>query len=195
MGTNEPGLFGRTRQAVLGLLLEEPDREFYIREITGRLRLGHGSVQRELSTLTRLGLLLRERRGNRVFYHANSASPLFPETRALVSKLNLPAHPHEVTLGGTTIPLDLIEEVCRRHRAGRLAVFGSELRGEVGPGSDVDLLVDFEKGYTPGFDFFEMEAELSDLLGRRVDLNTPAFLGPEFRDRVVAEAKVIYEPD
>ncbi|MFL7811081.1 MAG: nucleotidyltransferase family protein, partial [Anaerolineae bacterium] len=52
--------------------------------------------------------------------------------------------------------------------------------------------IEFEPGYVPGLAFFAMEAELSELIGRRVDLNTPAFLSPHFRDEVLAEAKVLY---
>ena len=57
---------------------------------------------------------------------------------------------------------------------------------------DETKLVEFEPGYVPGLAFFAMEAELSELIGRRVDLNTPAFLSPHFRDEVLAEAKVLY---
>jgi hypothetical protein len=56
----------------------------------------------------------------------------------------------------------------------------------------VDVVVEFEPGHVPGFAFFDMERELSDLLGRKVDLNTPAFLSRYFRDRVLAEAENQY---
>ncbi len=54
------------------------------------------------------------------------------------------------------------------------------------------MLVEFEPDHMPGLAFFAMEAELSELLGRRVDLNTPGFLSPYFRDQVLAEAEVLY---
>jgi len=54
------------------------------------------------------------------------------------------------------------------------------------------VLVEFEPDHTPGLAFFAMEAELSELLGQKVDLNTPGFLGPYFRDQVLAEAEVHY---
>jgi predicted nucleotidyltransferase len=82
---------------------------------------------------------------------------------------------------------------CRRHHIRRLALFGSAVRADFGPESDVDVLVEFEPGHTPGLAFFAMQEELSDLLGRKVDLNTPACLSPYFRDEVVAEAEVVYE--
>lgn len=74
----------------------------------------------------------------------------------------------------------------------KLALFGSVLREDFSPESDVDVLVEFEPGHIPGHGFFAMEAELSEILGRKVDLNTPGFLSKYFRDRVMAEAKVEY---
>jgi len=81
---------------------------------------------------------------------------------------------------------------CRKHHIRRLALFGSTLRGDSTAGSDLDVLVEFEPDHTPGLAFFAIETELSELLGRRVDLNTPGFLSPYFRDQVLAEAEVQY---
>ncbi|MBI4334646.1 MAG: nucleotidyltransferase [Chloroflexi bacterium] len=67
----------------------------------------------------------------------------------------------------------------------RATVFGSS-------DGDVDVLVEFEPGRTPGFAFVGIQEELSEVLGRKVDLNTPACLSRYFRDRVVQEAKVLY---
>lgn len=66
------------------------------------------------------------------------------------------------------------------------------LRDDFGPDSDVDVLVEFEPGHVPGLRFFALEQELSQILGRKVDLNTPGFLSPYFRGRVLAEAEVQY---
>jgi hypothetical protein len=85
-----------------------------------------------------------------------------------------------------------IEDFCRRHRVRRLSVFGSVLRDDFRPDSDVDVLVEFEPGHVPGLAFFDMQDELSRLVGRRVDLNTAAFLSPYIRDRVLAEARVLH---
>lgn len=90
------------------------------------------------------------------------------------------------------IPADKIAAFCERHHIRRLAVFGSVLRDDFGPDSDVDVLVEFEPGHVPGFAFFGLEEELSRLLERRVDLNTPGFLSRHFRERVLAEAEVLY---
>lgn len=81
---------------------------------------------------------------------------------------------------------------CRKHHIRRLALFGSTLREDFSPDSDLDVLVEFEPGHVPGLAFFAMEIELSELLDRRVDLNTPGFLSPYFRDQVLAEAEVHY---
>jgi len=85
-----------------------------------------------------------------------------------------------------------IVDFCRRHHIRRLAFFGSVLRNDFGPESDVDVLVEFEPDYVPGLAFFSIEEELSRILGRKVDLNTPGFLSPYFRDQVLAEAEVQY---
>ncbi|HSN15821.1 MAG TPA: nucleotidyltransferase family protein, partial [Anaeromyxobacteraceae bacterium] len=68
----------------------------------------------------------------------------------------------------------------------------SVLRGDFGPDSDVDVLVEFEPGHVPGFAFFDMQEELAGILGRRVDLHTPGSLSRYFRDRVVREAQDHY---
>ena len=89
---------------------------------------------------------------------------------------------------------DEISDFCRRHHIGRLAIFGSALRDDFEPESDVDVLVDFIPGHTPGFfGLFEMEEELSGLFGgRKIDLRTPRDLSRYFRDKVVASAEVQY---
>ncbi len=92
------------------------------------------------------------------------------------------------------IPLDRqkIAEFCRRHYIRKMSFFGSVLRDDFTRDSDVDVLVEFEPGHVPGLAFFEMEAELSRILGRKVDLNTPQCLSRYFRDEVLAEAQVQY---
>jgi len=90
------------------------------------------------------------------------------------------------------IPKDKVADFCRRHHIRRLAVFGSALRDDFTPDSDVDMLVEFEQGHTPGFAFFDMQDQLSGLVGRKVDLHTPKFLSRYFRDKVIKEAEVQY---
>ena len=95
---------------------------------------------------------------------------------------------------GFDIPPDLLEQFCRRNHIRRLSLFGSVLRGEQGPASDIDFLVEFEQGHIPGYlALATMELELSALLGgRKVDLRTPNELSKYFRAQVMAEAEVQY---
>ncbi len=94
-----------------------------------------------------------------------------------------------------SIQLDgsVLESFCRRHHVKRMSVFGSILRDDFGSDSDIDMLVEFEPGHVPGLAFFRMEAELSEMLGRKVDLNTVGFLGKSIRESVLAAARVVYD--
>jgi predicted nucleotidyltransferase len=89
---------------------------------------------------------------------------------------------------------DKIREFCERHYIRRLAIFGSALRDDFGPDSDVDVLIDFMPGHTPGFfKLFEMEEELSGLLGgHKIDMRTPEDLSRYFRDKIVATTQMQY---
>lgn len=92
------------------------------------------------------------------------------------------------------MPLDEIAAFCRRHRIRRLAVFGSALRDDFRPDSDVDVLVQFEDDARVGLlGLAATERTLSELLGREVELHTVAGLHPSFREQVLAEAEVQYE--
>lgn len=91
-----------------------------------------------------------------------------------------------------SIPRDQIAAFCRRHHIHRLAIFGSALRSDFTTDSDLDVLVEFEPDARTGLAFFAMQDELSRMLGRSVDLNTPDFLSKHFRDQVLAEAKDLY---
>lgn len=97
----------------------------------------------------------------------------------------------------TKLPMtpEALEDVCRRHHIRRLSLFGSVLKGTAGLDSDIDLLLEFERGSTPSlFDLAAIEQELSALLGGRcVDVRTPQDLSRYFRDEVVREAEVQYE--
>jgi uncharacterized protein len=86
-----------------------------------------------------------------------------------------------------------LASICRRHGIRRLSLFGSTLRGTRRAESDIDLLVEFEPGRTPGLiGLAAIEAELSEIGGVRVDLRTPDDLSPYFRAEVEATAEVQY---
>ena len=93
-----------------------------------------------------------------------------------------------------SVPADALAAFCRKHGITRLSVFGSALRADFRPESDVDVLVDFEPESVPGLlGIAEMELELSDLFGgRRVDLRTPEDLSQRFRQEVLDTAEVQY---
>ena len=93
-----------------------------------------------------------------------------------------------------SIPRDALATFCRKHGIRRLSIFGSALREDFGPESDVDVLVEFEEGRVPGlFGFAGMELELSELFsGRKIDLRTPDDLSRYFRQEVLDMAEVQY---
>jgi len=94
---------------------------------------------------------------------------------------------------GLKIPRDEIAEFCLRNHIRRLAVFGSALREDFTPESDVDVLVEFDSRHIPGFiRLAGMEIELGRILGRKVDMRTPEDLSPYFRQEVVDSAEVQY---
>lgn len=91
------------------------------------------------------------------------------------------------------IPYDKIAEFCKKNHIKKLSLFGSVLRDDFTPSSDVDVLVEFEEGTRLGFVFFGMQDELSEILGRKVDFNTKGFLSRYFVDEVLAEAVPLYD--
>ena len=99
-----------------------------------------------------------------------------------------------------TLPIqisqDNITDFCHRHHIYKLSLFGSVLRDDFRSDSDIDVLVEFESGKTPGFAIVTMQQELSNLMGgRTIDLRTPHELSRYIRDRVLSEAVVQYVQD
>ena len=92
------------------------------------------------------------------------------------------------------IPSSILKDFCRRNHVSRLSFFGSIVRDDFGPESDIDVLVEFEPEHVPGLiRLAGMELELSGFFaGRKVDLNTPAFFRPSLRRRILEEARVEY---
>jgi len=98
-----------------------------------------------------------------------------------------------VTLNNINIDESQLGDFCRKYHITRLAFFGSVLRDDFRPDSDVDVLVDFDPKHIPGMMFFgEMPDNLSNIIGRRVDLRTPQCLSKYIRERVVKESQVLY---
>lgn len=90
------------------------------------------------------------------------------------------------------IPRDKLAAMCRRYRIAELSLFGSAARGQLRPDSDIDVLVEFEPGVAWGWDYFALEQELTELLGRPVDLATKKWLKPEVRASILQDSRVIY---
>lgn len=83
--------------------------------------------------------------------------------------------------------------LCRRHHIKRLAFFGSVLRDDFGPDSDIDLLYEFEEGHAPGFAFVDVIDDLSAFFGgRKVDMVPFKYIRPRLRERILAEAQLQY---
>ena len=92
-----------------------------------------------------------------------------------------------------TINQHEIDEFCQRHHIRKFAFFGSVLREDFGPDSDVDILIEFEPEFIPGlFELMDMQLEFSDMIGREADFRLPGDLSRYFRERVIAEAEVLY---
>ena len=91
------------------------------------------------------------------------------------------------------IPEEKLKSFCRKYYIKKLSLFGSALQNKLTKDSDIDLLVEFDKKHIPGLmKISEMEIELTKLLGRRVDLHTPAELSRYFRNNVLATARIEY---
>lgn len=101
---------------------------------------------------------------------------------------------HSASMKSDLLPPPLlVADFCRRHYIRRLSVFGSVLREDFRPDSDIDLLVEFQPGHTPGWEVVDLEEELSRLFGgRRIDLVNPKFLNRRLRDAILNSAVVQY---
>lgn len=97
-----------------------------------------------------------------------------------------------MTIHSIEISQERIAAFCRENGICRLALFGSVLRDDFRPESDVDVLVEFQPSMHVGLAFIRMQDELSAILGHKVDLNTPGSLSKYFRDKVLKEAEALY---
>jgi uncharacterized protein len=114
---------------------------------------------------------------------------LFSKCEQVSTKMNAPAPSKPKII----IPKEKLADFCRRHHIRKLSLFGSVLRDDFTPKSDIDVLVEFEPEHIPGYiRLAGMELELAGILGRKVDMNTPNSLSHYFRRQVLAEAQVEY---
>ena len=100
---------------------------------------------------------------------------------------------HKMNLQSLAISRDRLAEFCQRHHIRKLSFFGSVLRDDFSEDSDVDVLIEFEPDARVGLiRLAGIELELSQMLGRKIDLNTPGFLSPYYRDKVMQESETYY---
>ena len=173
-------LLPRTRRAVLALLFARPDEAFYQREIVRATGGGKGSVERELGALAAAGVILREKRGNLVYYCANRDCPIYPELHGLMVK--------------TAGIADVVREALSQVEGIRLAfIFGSMAKGTGDAKSDVDVLIVGEASFA---DISAALLPAQERLGREI---TPTAYSPEEFGQKVAEGhhfltRVLSEP-
>ena len=163
-------LFGKARGAILALLYGHPDESFYYRQITRQLNgVSVGTVQRELDTLSQLGLIDRSTVGNQVFYQANRKHPVFPELRALVAK----------TVGAFQVLRSALAPMAKR--ISLAFVYGSLARQQEKAESDVDLLI---VGAVTLEAVLAKVADVEPSLGRAV--NPTVYSVSEFRSKLAS---------
>lgn len=188
-------LLGKTRLAILRLLFTNPDKSYYFRQIVREAGVAVGAAQRELKLLVGAGIVIRLSREGHPFYQSNMNSSLYNEILNLIKVEKTDETGNSTSSIELFIPEETVSNFCRRNHISSLSFFGSVLREGFSPHSDIDILVDFEPAHTPGFlNLAAMEKELSGIFGgRKVDLRTPADLSRHFRNKVVKEARVIYD--
>lgn len=160
-------IFGKTRRAILTLLYGHSDEEFYLRDLVRRTETALGAAQRELGLLTAAGLVQRVRRGNQVYYQANSSNPIFAELKSILTK--------------TAGVRDVIEEALQPlvDRVKVAFVYGSVAKGRETATSDIDLMI------IGDVEFSEVVSCLSDVekkLGR--EINPSVYPPEEFKRKI-----------
>lgn len=123
------GLFGKTKQAVLALLYGQADSSFYTKQILDAVKIGRGTVQRELKNLTDAGIITREVQGRQVYYKANEKCPIFDELKSIVRK----------TFGVADVIRQSLETVADKIRVA--FIFGSVARSTDDRKSDIDVMI------------------------------------------------------
>lgn len=160
-------MFGKTQRALLGLFFVRPEQSFYLRQIVRMAGIGQGAAQRELARWVEAGLLVRTRRGNQVYYQANTASSVFAELKGLTVK----------TAGMADVLREALAGLSDRITVA--FVYGSVARGAEKTGSDVDVVV------VGVVTFGEIAAALrnaQEQLGREV--NPTVYTVREFRKKL-----------
>jgi len=186
-------LFKGYRRRVLGLLLLHPDERYHVREIARMTGTVAGTLHKELARLAEAGVLLKETVGNQVQYRANVECPIYEELRLILQKLT--DQVMEESKGIQTKMSDIVEQyrsqilsLAKENGVRNVRVFGSMARNEARQDSDLDLLVDIEKGKS-GLALGGFLADVTELTHRKVDVVTEKSLHPRIREKVLHEAR------
>jgi len=183
--------FGAYRRQVLGLLLLHPDEPLHLREIARATNTQPGTLRRELAQLADAGVLSREKVGNLVRYKADTTCPIYDELRGILKKTaraEIMKKENTILIGQKIlVSRKTLRRLVHRYHIQRLVLFGSAARGELGPESDIDLLVEFEPDKAPSLGgMFEIQQAFSELFGgRKVDVATSAILNNPYRRRAI----------
>ena len=161
------GLFGKTRQAVLALLYGRADSSFYTKQILDAVKIGRGTVQRELKNLTDTGIITREVEGRQVYYRANEKCPIFNELKGIVRK----------TFGVADVIRQSLATVADKVRVA--FIFGSIARSADDRKSDIDVIV---VGAISFGDIVNLLSTAEEKLGREV--NAVVYPISEFKQKV-----------
>lgn len=196
-------LFTKTQQRVLGLLYGNPDQSFYTNEIVRSAGMGRGTVARELERMTAAGVLTATKTGNQMHYQANPKCPIHAELVSIARRLsrtekiapkNISAD--QLLIGGEVeVSRRALRETAKRYHISRLCLFGSAARGELRPDSDIDLLVEFERGQAPSLgNMVDIQDAFSRLFkGRKVDVATRSILkNPYRKQHIEKDLKELY---
>ena len=161
------GLFGKTRQVVLALLYGRADSSFYTKQILDAVKIGRGTVQRELKNLTDTGIITREVQGRQVYYQANAQCPIFNELKSIVRK----------TFGVADVIRQSLATVENKILVA--FIFGSVARSADDRKSDIDVMV---VGRISFGDIVTLLSPAEEKLGREV---TPVvYPVAEFKQKV-----------
>lgn len=188
-------LFKGYRYRVLELLLLHPEKRYHVREIARLTETVAGTLHKELAKQADAGLLVKESVGNQVMYQANPDCPIIMELTGILEKIS------EKNRGGIKAKTMKMDDLIEKYRSRILSlakdngvrnvrVFGSMARNEAGPMSDLDLLVDIEKGKS-GLALGGFLADVSELTHRKVDVVTEKSLHPRIREKVLHEARAL----
>ena len=164
------GLFGKTRQAVLALLYGRADSSFYTKQILDAVKIGRGTVQRELKNLTDTGIIIREVQGRQVYYRANTQCPIFDELKSIVRK----------TFGVADVIRHSLAAVADRIQVS--FIFGSIASGNAGKASDIDIMIVGDISFG---DIVSLLSGAEEQLGR--EINSVVYPVAEFKQKAKSD--------